>query len=89
MKSKICGISDYNTLKYIIAHPCPPEYIGFIVNYKESKRFVEFNKLKKLLKIDKKKCKFVAVLVKPTNKEFKISLLNVDSFDANNLMKFP
>ena len=31
----------------------------------------------------------MSVELKPTNKEFKISLLNVDSFDANNLMKFP
>ena len=40
MKVKICGISDSNTLKYIIDHPYPPEYIGFIVNYKKSKRFI-------------------------------------------------
>jgi len=49
MKTKICGISDSNTLKYIINHPYPPDYIGFIVNYKKSKRFVELNNLKKLL----------------------------------------
>ena len=55
MKSKICGISDLNTLKYIINHPFPPDYIGFIVNYKKSKRFVELNNLKKLLEIKKKK----------------------------------
>jgi len=54
MKVKICGISDCNTLKYIIDHPYPPEYIGFIVNYKKSKRFVKFNDLKKLLEIKKK-----------------------------------
>jgi phosphoribosylanthranilate isomerase len=57
MKVKICGISDSNTLSYITNHSYPPEYIGFIVNYKKSKRFVEFSKLKKLLKIDKKKIK--------------------------------
>jgi len=71
MKVKICGISDSNTLKYIINHPYPPEYIGFIVNYKKSKRFVKFNDLKKLLKIKRKKSKYVAVLVKPTDKELK------------------
>ena len=31
----------------------------------------------------------ISVELKPTNKEFKMSLLNVDSFDANNLIKFP
>jgi len=65
MKSKICGISDSETLKYLTEHPNPPHYIGFIVNYPKSKRFVEQNKLKRLLEIDKKNSKYVAVLVKP------------------------
>ncbi len=64
MKAKICGISDSDTLKYIIKHPYPPEYIGFIVNYKKSKRFVEFNALKKLLEIKKKKIKICSSLSK-------------------------
>ena len=55
MKTKICGISDSKTLEYIINHPYPPNYIGFIVNYKKSKRFVELKNLKKLLEIKKKK----------------------------------
>ena len=55
MKSKICGISDSKTLEYLTTHPTPPEYIGFIVNYPKSKRFVEKNQLKELLRIDKKK----------------------------------
>ena len=62
---KICGISDLNTLKFLINHPYPPQFIGFICNYKKSSRYVEFEKLKELLKIDKKKSNFVAVLVKP------------------------
>jgi len=65
MKSKICGISDSETLKYLIEHPNPPQYIGFIVNYPKSKRFVRHNQLKDLLKIDKKNSKYVAVLVRP------------------------
>ena len=65
MKLKICGISDSRTLEYLTAHPHSPEYIGFIVNYSKSKRFVEFDKLKDLLKIDKKNSKYVAVLVNP------------------------
>ena len=31
---KICGVSDVETLKYIIDHPYPPKFIGFITNYK-------------------------------------------------------
>ena len=65
MKSKICGISDSKTLKYLTEHPNSPQYIGFIVNYSKSKRFVKYNQLKELLKIDKKHSKYVAVLVKP------------------------
>jgi len=65
MRLKICGISDSKTLNYIIAHPYSPEYIGFIVNYPKSKRFVEFYKLKNLLTIDKGNSKYVAVLVNP------------------------
>jgi len=63
--SKICGISDLDTLTFIINHPHPPQFIGFICNYKKSSRYVEFKKLNKLLTIDKKKSNFVAVLVKP------------------------
>ena len=62
---KICGISDLDTLNFIINHPFPPQFIGFICNYKESSRYVEVQKLNELLKLDKKKSNFVAVLVKP------------------------
>ena len=65
MDAKICGISEIDTLNYIINHKHPPKFIGFIVNFKKSKRYVEFKNLKKLLKVKKKKIKFVAVLVKP------------------------
>ena len=65
MKSKICGISDTKTLEFLTNHPNPPEFIGFIVNYHKSKRYVDLDKLKKLLLIDKKNSSYVAVLVKP------------------------
>ena len=63
--SKICGISDLDTLNFIINHPYPPQFIGFICNYKKSSRYVKVEKLNDLLKLDKKKSNFVAVLVKP------------------------
>ncbi len=65
MKSKICGIKDSKTLKYLIDHNTPPEFIGFIVNFPKSKRYIETNELKDLLKVNKKRSLFVAVLVKP------------------------
>jgi len=67
LECKICGISDVEILNFIIDHKFPPEFIGFIVNYPKSKRYVEINKLKSLIDIKKKKSKFVAVLVKPDN----------------------
>ena len=62
---KICGISDTKTLTYIVNHSYPPQFIGFIVNWKASSRYVEFNQLKELLNINKKQSQYVAVLVKP------------------------
>ena len=62
---KICGISDLDTLNFIINHPYPPQFIGFICNYKKSSRYVKVEKLNELLKLDKKKSNYVAVLVKP------------------------
>ena len=62
---KICGVSDPETLNYILNHNHKPTMIGFITNYKKSKRFVELEKLKDLINIDKKQVKFVSVLVNP------------------------
>ena len=62
---KICGISDLKTLKYITEHSSPPQFIGFITNYKKSKRYVEYKKLRELINFDKKKINFVSVLVDP------------------------
>ena len=62
---KICGISDSKTLEFLTSHPTPPKMIGFICNWPKSKRFVEHDKLKELLKVDRRKSEYVAVLVKP------------------------
>ena len=65
LKSKICGVSDAKTLRYIVNHKNPPQFIGFIVNYPKSKRYVGIEKLKDLTEIDKKNSLYVAVLVNP------------------------
>ena len=65
MEAKICGIKDNRTLNYILNHNYPPKFVGFICNYKKSKRFVEFNNLENLINTNKKNTNFVAVLVKP------------------------
>ena len=78
---KICGVSDLNTLNYIVEHAHPPQFIGFITNYKKSKRYVEFEKLKKLINIDKKGINFVSVLVNPDDEILeKIKNFNFDYY---------
>ena len=68
---KICGVSDPETLNYILNHNHKPTMIGFITNYEKSKRFVELEKLKDLINIDKKQVKFVSVLVNPNDEILK------------------
>ena len=81
LECKICGVSDTKILNYIINHKFPPQFIGFIVNYKKSPRYVEINNLKKLINVDKKNTKFVAVLVKPNHEILeKIKNLNFDYY---------
>ena len=78
---KICGISDPKTLNYILNHPNPPKFIGFITNYRKSKRFVEYEKLKQLLNVNKRKINFISVLVDPTDEILeKIKNLNFDYY---------
>ena len=78
---KICGVSDPKTLNYILNHPNPPGFIGFITNYKKSKRFVEYEILKELIKVDKKNVNFVSVLVSPNDSILeKIKDLNFDYY---------
>ena len=62
---KICGISDLQTLNFIINHTNSPKFVGFICNYPKSSRYVKINDLKNLLNVKKNKTEFVAVLVKP------------------------
>ena len=78
---KICGISDPKTLNYILNHPHPPKYIGFITNYKKSKRYVAYENLKNLIEVDKRQTNFVSVLVNPTNELLeRIKNLNFDYY---------
>ena len=78
---KICGVSDPKTLDFILNHPHPPKFIGFITNYEKSKRFVEYEKLKSLINVDRRQVNFTSVLVKPTDEILeKIKSLNFDYY---------
>ena len=67
LKLKICGVSDSKTLNYIVNHSHPAQFVGFIVNFPKSKRYVDINNLKELIKIEKKNTQYVAVLVNPSH----------------------
>ena len=86
MLSKICGIKDPATLDYLINHKYPPQFIGFICNYKKSKRYIKFDNLVKLVNVNKKGIFFVAVLVNPDESFLeKIKDLNFDYYQLYNV----
>ena len=81
MKAKICGVKDERTLRFILDHKYPPNFIGFISNFPKSKRFIEIDKLKYLTNINRKNVKFVAVLVDPSDEILeKIKNFNFDYY---------
>ena len=78
---KICGVSDLETLSYILNHQFPPKFVGFITNYKKSKRYVKHEKLKNLVSIKKGNTNFVSVLVNPDDQILEqIKELNFDFY---------
>ena len=78
---KICGVSDPKILDFILNHPHPPKFIGFITNYEKSKRFIEYEKLKRLINVERKQVNFTSVLVKPTDETLeKIKDLNFNYY---------
>ena len=81
MKAKICGVKDEKTLRFILDHKYPPNFIGFISNFPKSKRFIEIDTLKYLTNINRKNVKFVAVLVDPADEILeKIKNFNFDYY---------
>tara|TARA_S200000501_G_scaffold328298_1_gene328116 strand:- start:101 stop:715 length:615 start_codon:yes stop_codon:yes gene_type:complete len=83
---KICGISDIATLTHILDHDFPPKFIGFICDYKKSKRYVSYERLKTLLNVDRKNTNFVSVLVNPENEVLeRMKKLNFDFLQLYNV----
>ena len=79
MKVKICGLSTADQVQTCIDNSA--DFCGFILNYKKSHRFIQFEKAKELTNIEKKNTKYVGVLVNPKNEELeKFSKLNIDYF---------
>ncbi len=79
MKLKVCGLSRKKEIITCINHEV--EFCGLILNYPKSHRHVTFSRARELIKIKRKKTKFVGVLVNPTNKDLKkFSHLKLDYF---------
>ena len=90
MKVKVCGLSSKDQVTACIK--LKTDFCGFILNYPKSHRNISFEKVSELTKINKKKTKYVGVLVNPNNYELnKFSKLNLDYFQIygkydNNLL---
>ena len=79
MQAKVCGLSTVAQVETCINHDA--NFCGFILNYKKSHRFVNYQIVEQLTKINKKNTTFVGVLVNPSEEELgKFSSLNLDYF---------
>ena len=86
MDAKICGVKESTTLNYILNHKNPPKFVGFVTNYVKSKRYIEYENLKKLTDVEKKEINFVSVLVNPDEEILeKIKNLNFDYYQLYNV----
>ena len=81
MQVKICGLKTAEQVESCIEHEA--NFCGFILNYKKSHRFINYQTADQLTKIKKKNTAYVGVLVNPTMDEIKtFSNLNLDYFQV-------
>jgi len=79
MQAKVCGLTTDEQVETCIEYGA--NFCGFILNYKKSHRFINYQIAKQLTKINKKNTAYVGVLVDPTIEEIKtFSNLNLDYF---------
>ena len=79
MQVKVCGLKTVQQVQSCIEHGA--NFCGFILNYKKSHRFIDYETAEHLTKINKKNAAYVGVLVNPTIDEFKtFSKLDLDYF---------
>ena len=83
LKVKICGLINKSSIIKSINGGA--SYCGFILNYPKSHRYIHnISKILYLNKINRKKCKLVAVLVNPTNADLnKIKPISFDYFQLH------
>jgi phosphoribosylanthranilate isomerase len=79
MQAKVCGLTTIEQVRTCVKYDA--NFCGFILNYKKSCRFINYQTAEQLTKVNKKNTAFVGVLVNPTVEELKIfSNLNLDYF---------
>ena len=79
MQTKVCGLSTTEQVKTCISYGA--NFCGFILNYKKSHRFINYQTANELTQIKKKNTSYVGVLVNPLKDELKtFSNLNLDYF---------
>jgi phosphoribosylanthranilate isomerase len=79
MQAKVCGLKTAVQVKTCISYGA--NFCGFILNYKKSHRFINYQTVKQLTQINKKNTSYVGVLVNPSEEELKkFSDLNLDYF---------
>jgi phosphoribosylanthranilate isomerase len=79
MQIKVCGLKKAEQVKCCVKYNA--SFCGFILNYKKSHRFINYQKAEYLTKIDRKNTAYVGVLVNPTMDEIKtFSNLKLDYF---------
>ena len=79
MQTKVCGLSTSDQVETCIKYGA--NFCGFILNYKKSHRFINYQTVDQLTKIDKKNTSYVGVLVNPMVEELKtFSNLDLDYF---------
>ena len=79
MQVKVCGLKTAEQVETCIEYGA--DFCGFILNYKKSHRFINYQTIKQLTKINKKNTAYVGVFVNPTMNELKMfSNVNLDYF---------
>mgnify|MGYP006129528399 CR=1 FL=1 len=79
MQVKVCGLTTAVQVETCVSNGA--DFCGFILNYKKSHRFINYNIAEDLTQIDKKNSSYVGVLVDPSDEELKkFSKLNLDYF---------
>ena len=73
MQAKICGLTNTEQVETCVSYGA--NFCGFVLNYKKSHRFINYQTAKKLTQIKKKNTFYVGVLVSPSDEELKNFLI--------------